>query len=101
MRKCGVSGGGTCRRVSPHEGQISLRTMSARSQWPRAWHSGLIHCTVEPGMYCMVDSFGPMRFARANGAAQSSPLLPQRVTRSVPDANVMARIVQREGCGVK
>jgi hypothetical protein len=56
MRKCGVSGGGTWRRASPQEGQKSLRTTSARTQWPRASQFGLMHCTVEPGMYCMVDS---------------------------------------------
>jgi hypothetical protein len=26
---------------------------SARSQWPRASQSGLMHCTVKPGMYCI------------------------------------------------
>jgi hypothetical protein len=56
MRKCGVSGGGTWRKVSPHEGQKSLRTMSARTQWPRASQFGLMHCTVEPGMNCIDDS---------------------------------------------
>lgn len=26
--------------------------VEARSQWPRASHSGLMHCTVQPGKYC-------------------------------------------------
>src|SRR2546426_12642814 len=26
-----------------------------RSQCPRAWHSGLMHCTVHPGKYCIVS----------------------------------------------
>jgi hypothetical protein len=30
----------------------SLSETLTRSQWPRAWHSGLMHCTVQPGKYC-------------------------------------------------
>ena len=57
MRKRGASGGGTLRRKSPQQGQWpSLPrgvVKSARSQWPRASHCGLMHCTVKPGMYCI------------------------------------------------
>jgi hypothetical protein len=57
MRKRGPSGGGTLRRKSPQQGQRPSmpkgRVASARSQWPRASHCGLMHCTVKPGRYCM------------------------------------------------
>src|SRR6266446_6228708 len=57
MRKRGASGGGTLRRKSPQQGQWpSLPrgvVKSARSQWPRASQSGLMHCTVKPGKYCI------------------------------------------------
>ncbi len=57
MRKRGLSGGGTLRRKSPQQGQRPSSAMgpvaSARSQWPRASHNGLMHCTVKPGRYCM------------------------------------------------
>jgi hypothetical protein len=32
--------------------QSSAPDTAARSQWPRAGHSGLMHCTVHPGKYC-------------------------------------------------
>jgi hypothetical protein len=32
--------------------QSSAPETAARSQWPRAGHSGLMHCTVHPGKYC-------------------------------------------------
>ena len=57
MRKRGLRGGGTLRRKSPQQGQRPSSAMgpvaSARSQWPRASQSGLMHCTVKPGRYCM------------------------------------------------
>jgi hypothetical protein len=57
MRKRGLRGGGTLRRKSPQQGQRPSSAMgpvaSARSQWPRASHNGLMHCTVKPGRYCM------------------------------------------------
>lgn len=57
MRKRGPRGGGTVRKASPQQGQRPSSLMgpvaSARSQWPRASHSGLMHCTVKPGKYCM------------------------------------------------
>lgn len=70
-RRCGPSGGGTLRRKSPQEGQRPSiprgLAVSARSQWPRASQSGLMHCTVRPGRYCIC--FSPRgREAQANGA---------------------------------
>lgn len=63
MRKRGPSGGGTLRRNSPQERQRpSLATgpaTSALSQCPRASHSGLMHCTVKPGRYCIASPQGP------------------------------------------
>lgn len=57
------SGGGTLRRKSPqHEQRPSLATgpvTSARSQWPRSSHIGLMHCTVKPGKYCIVSPQWP------------------------------------------
>lgn len=57
------SGGGTLRRKSPQHGQRpSLATgpvTSARSQWPRSSHVGLMHCTVRPGKYCIVSPQWP------------------------------------------
>ena len=59
MRKCGPSGGGTLRRKSPQEGQRPSSptgpATSARSQCPRASQSGLMHCTVKPGKYCIAS----------------------------------------------
>ena len=57
IRKRGPSGGGTLRSDSPQQGQRpssqNARVASARSQWPRASHCGLMHCTVKPGRNCM------------------------------------------------
>jgi len=57
MRKRGLSGGGTLRRKSPQQGHRPSSAIgpvaSARSQWPRASHNGLMHWTVKPGKYCM------------------------------------------------
>src|ERR1700732_2655944 len=57
MRERGPSGGGTLRRESPQHGQRpssqNARVASARSQWPRASHCGLMHCTVKPGRNCI------------------------------------------------
>ena len=68
------SGGGTLRRKSPQHGQRpSLATgpvTSTRSQWPRASHSGLMHCTVKPGKYCIVSPQRPQ--SPANPAATHS-----------------------------
>ena len=36
--------------------QRSPPEAEARSQWPRAAHSGLMHCTVQPGKYCTLFS---------------------------------------------
>jgi hypothetical protein len=57
MRKRGPRGGGTLRRKSPQQGQRPSVprgvVISARSQWPRASHCGLMHCTVKPGKNCI------------------------------------------------
>ena len=57
MRNRGPSGGGTFRSDSPQHGQRpssqNARVASARSQWPRASHCGLMHCTVKPGRNCI------------------------------------------------
>src|SRR6266850_615134 len=61
MRKRGPSGGGTLRRKSPQQGQWPSfgvgAVMSARIHWPRASQSGLMHCTVKPGKYCIRSPF--------------------------------------------
>jgi len=49
MRKRGASGGGTLRSGELQFEQRSTGIASSRSQWPRAAHSGLTHCTVRPG----------------------------------------------------
>ena len=85
MRKRGPSGGGTLRRESPQHGQRpssqNARVASARSQWPRASHCGLMHCTVKPGRNCM--SFPPRRPARFCGVGRvartrNSPMTDER-----------------------
>jgi hypothetical protein len=48
------SGGGTRCSGAPQLLQNSDRTWSMRSQCPRAWQSGLMHCTVQPGKYCIL-----------------------------------------------
>lgn len=57
------SGGGTLRRKSPQQGQRPSLAIgpvtSTRSQWPRASHNGLMHCTVKPGKYCIVSPQWP------------------------------------------
>jgi len=78
MRKRGFSGGGTLRRKSPQQGQRPSSAMgpvaSARSQWPRASHIGLIHCTVKPGRYCIGAPSVAASFAahRTNWCGRSS-----------------------------
>src|SRR5467141_3150602 len=51
-RRRGLSGGGTLWSGALQLLQSSPPESPARSQWPRARHSGLIHCTVQPGKYC-------------------------------------------------
>ncbi len=50
-------GGGTACNEQPQLGQNSKPAFGperwARSQCPRAEHCGLMHCTVQPGRYCM------------------------------------------------
>ena len=88
IRKRGPSGGGTLRRKSPHEGQRpSLATglaTSARSQWPRASHSGLMHCTVRPGRYCIASPQRPQSPVVARPRSRGlTPLLRQTNRRGL------------------
>jgi hypothetical protein len=53
----GASGGGTLCSGELQLLQNSPPESPARSQWPRAAHSGLMHCTVQPGKYCTVCLF--------------------------------------------
>ncbi len=63
IRKRGARGGGTLCSGAPQLLQRSERTASTRSQCPRAGHSVLRHCTVQPGKYCMAPSLpgGPTK----------------------------------------
>jgi hypothetical protein len=85
MRKRGLRGGGTLRRKSPQQGQRPSSAMgpvaSARSQWPRASHIGLMHCTVKPGRYCMRTPSVAASFAahRTAGAAEAPMGGPDRI----------------------
>jgi hypothetical protein len=67
----GASGGGTLRSGELQLLQISIPDAPARSQWPRAAHSGLMHCTVQPGKYC---TFSPL--IRRAIFSDSAPLFP-------------------------
>ena len=55
MRMRGLIGGGTLRSGELQLLQSSPPESAARSQWPRAAHSGLMHCTVHPGKYCTLS----------------------------------------------
>jgi hypothetical protein len=50
-------GGGTLRSGALQLLHSSPMESTARSQWPRAAHSGLMHCTVHPGKYCTLSPF--------------------------------------------
>jgi hypothetical protein len=58
IRSRGPIGGGTACKGLPQLGQSSSPALGpercARSQCPRAAQSWLIHCTVQPGKYCML-----------------------------------------------
>jgi hypothetical protein len=67
---------------------------SARSQWPRASHKGLMHCTVKPGKYCMSTSLMAKQLcASVAGSEQSSPRRPEE--------KLLGGIVGLGACGVK
>jgi hypothetical protein len=57
MRNLGANGGGTLRNESPQQGHLPscvvAAVASARNQCPRASHNWLMHCTVNPGRYCI------------------------------------------------
>lgn len=97
IRKRGASGGGTVLSKSPQHGQRPSSAMgpvtSARSQWPRASHNGLMHCTVNPGRYCMRSpSEAGAIGVRGQDAQQKLPW---------PANKIMAGIVALKTCGVK
>jgi hypothetical protein len=53
-------------------------------------------------MYCMCDSLRPVRFACAKRRTTKLPLLAKALSgKHSGQANVLARILQREACGVK
>lgn len=98
MRNRGASGGGTARKKSPQQGQRPSGEMgpavSARSQWPRISQSGLMHCTVKPGKYCICApsvgaSSAAARAECAAGTPQGGP------------GEMMAGIVALKEIGVK
>lgn len=96
IRNRGPSGGGTLRRKSPQEGQRpSLATgpaTSALSQCPRASHSGLMHCTVKPGRYCIASPQGPQGplpwRSRAGARSGRAPGCPPRSRRRTLRARI-------------
>jgi hypothetical protein len=53
--RSGASGGGTFCNGAPQQGHWGVWISVTRIQWPRASHTGLMHCTVQPGKYCMVS----------------------------------------------
>ena len=69
IRRRGPIGGGTACNELPQLGQNSKPAFGpdrcARSQCPRAEQSWLIHCTVQPGKYCML--LPPVVAAGENG----------------------------------
>ena len=75
--------------------QRSPPASAARSQWPRAAHSGLIHCTVQPGKYCTLI---PLAICCANF---SGLILPSRFpdrehSEKLPGFCASALVVSRE-----
>ena len=98
IRNRGPSGGGTVRKKSPQHGQRPSpptgAVASARSQWPRASHCGLIHCTVKPGKYCIAfpSAAGPLNRCAEPAQTPEFPWVGQRM---------LSRILPRVRCGVK
>ena len=84
--------------------QSSPTESVARSQWPRAAHSGLMHCTVHPGKYCTL--FPPLwNHALLFPFAVNRSQLLLRVNQSrSPDQKPTEKVagsVRRLPCGVK
>lgn len=99
MRKRGARGGGTVRRKSPQQGQRPSSPMgavtSARSQWPRASQSGLMHWTVKPGKYCMSAPIsGRQLYSNTGGAVR-------RQVPWWPESEILGGIVALPMVGVK
>ena len=85
--------------------QSSPPASTARSQWPRAAHSGLMHCTVQPGKYCTFFSLyiGRLQVEPAP-AGMSRNLFPiQRpcFLRTENSSEKVARILRFGSCVVK
>jgi hypothetical protein len=101
IRKRGPSGGGTLRRKSPQEGQRpSLATgpaTSARSQWPRASHSGLMHCTVKPGRYCIASPQRPQSPVVARPPTRRLTPLLRQANRGGPQRKTLRERGTRAG----
>src|SRR5579872_7067935 len=104
-------GGGTLRSGALQLLHSSPTESAARSQWPRAAHSGLMHCTVHPGKYCTLSpSFGVSwsvaRFFRlrsafpAGLAAFAADRAPLRSPGPAPTEKV-AGSLRWYSCGVK
>gem|GEM_PF-2803006 len=77
IRNRGASGGGTLCRGAPQLLQLSCCVPSTRNQCPRAGHSGLKHCTVQPGRYCialpdLIPGLAPLRTPIAPVAARAT-----------------------------
>ncbi len=77
--------------------QSSPPESAARSQWPRAAHSGLMHCTVHPGKYCTLSPLSQIK----NDARffRSSPLdIPwaRNPRKKLPGFCAAALVVSRE-----
>jgi hypothetical protein len=82
IRKRGPRGGGTVRSWSPQQGHRPSSLMgpvaSARSQWPRASHDGLMHCTVNPGKYCIRVPPAAGLLDLAPSGVRSAPCQPKK-----------------------
>jgi hypothetical protein len=71
----------------------NARVASARSQWPRASHCGLMHCTVKPGRNCILFSLSG-RDPKSTAAVNE--------TQDPPATDgLLARIVAQLSRGVK
>jgi hypothetical protein len=89
----GASGGGTLCSGELQLLQNSPPDAPARSQWPRAAHSGLMHCTVQPGKYC---TFPPCDHAQS--FSDAAPLVfcePKNHREKLPEFCASALVASR------
>ncbi len=91
----GASGGGTLCSGALQLLQNSPPESPARSQWPRAAHSGLMHCTVQPGKYCTI--FPPHCEQRAIFFRSGSPCFcePENHREKLPEFCASALVASR------